>query len=273
MLILDPKQYHYVQRALDRVTISNLFVRAVLNHDIKGIVYVNRIEDPNAFYVVHPYGMSLLFGELSESHFNAQVREYLINSDKQRNRFEWLQVFPAEWNGVLSELLGERLLRKGETALNGQVEEHTRVNFRFNQETYLRYKASMPSHSYTVMPTNEQLFAIMPGAVIPMAFWPNASHFMAKGMGYSLLIDGKLASTAFSAYVYDNQLEIGIETLAEFHGKGLAPIVCSALIDYCLLHNLEPVWSCRMENTASYKLAQKLGFEPSGYFPFYKLPV
>jgi hypothetical protein len=34
---------------------------------------------------------------------------------------------------------------------------------------------------------------------------------------------------------------------------------------------LEPVWACRLENDGSYKLAQKLGFEPVLEIPYYRL--
>lgn len=33
----------------------------------------------------------------------------------------------------------------------------------------------------------------------------------------------------------------------------------------------EPIWSCRLENTGSYKLAQKIGFLPTAEIPYYRL--
>lgn len=51
----------------------------------------------------------------------------------------------------------------------------------------------------------------------------------------------------------------------------VAELTCRKLIDYCLERDLIPVWSCRFENTASCKLAQKLGFEPTLMIPFYRL--
>jgi len=66
-------------------------------------------------------------------------------------------------------------------------------------------------------------------------------------------------------------LEIGIETTKGYVRKGFALQSCSALIDYCLENKLEPVWGCKLENVGSFKLAQKLGFEPTFFIPFYKL--
>jgi RimJ/RimL family protein N-acetyltransferase len=112
----------------------------------------------------------------------------------------------------------------------------------------------------------------MTGTVVPMHFWTNAEQFCNHGIGFSLFYDNQLASTAYSAYVHDNFWEIGIETVEEYRGKGLAQYACAAFIDYCLLNNFEPVWSCRLENTNSCKLAQKLGFEIVSKRSYYKLP-
>jgi RimJ/RimL family protein N-acetyltransferase len=66
-------------------------------------------------------------------------------------------------------------------------------------------------------------------------------------------------------------LEIGIETAEEFRRKGFAEIVCEAIIEYCIANKYEPVWSCRLENSGSYILAQKMGFEPIYKIPYYRL--
>jgi L-amino acid N-acyltransferase YncA len=82
-----------------------------------------------------------------------------------------------------------------------------------------------------------------------------------------------LVSTAFSSFIHDHQLEIGIETSENSRGKKFAMVVCSSLIDYCLENNYEPIWACRAENIGSYKLAVTLGFEPIVSIPYYKLNV
>jgi RimJ/RimL family protein N-acetyltransferase len=111
----------------------------------------------------------------------------------------------------------------------------------------------------------------MRGSVVPLNFWDSAEDFYKVGAGFSLFCDNQLASTAFSSVVLGNQLELGIETLGQYQGKGLAQYTCSALIDYCLDNGYEPVWACRLENTGSYKLALKLGFEPVLNIPYYRL--
>ena len=97
-------------------------------------------------------------------------------------------------------------------------------------------------------------------------------EFAENAIGFSLIANNEPVSTAFASFIHDRQLEIGIETRPEFRGQGLAQITCSALIDYCRENDFEPVWSCRLENTGSFSLAQKLGFEPTLIIPYYQLP-
>ncbi len=55
--------------------------------------------------------------------------------------------------------------------------------------------------------------------------------------------------------------EIGINTLPEFRRQGLAYEVCAALINSLLSKGTVPLWSAASDNTASRKLAEKLGFK------------
>jgi RimJ/RimL family protein N-acetyltransferase len=119
--------------------------------------------------------------------------------------------------------------------------------------------------------TDSFYFEKMQGSVIPLKFWNSAGDFEKYGKGYTVLHNGEIASTAYSVFVRDNKLEIGIETVEKYRGCGFAQQTCSRLIDYCIDKKLTPVWSCRYENTASYNLAQKLGFEPTLMIPFYRL--
>jgi RimJ/RimL family protein N-acetyltransferase len=61
--------------------------------------------------------------------------------------------------------------------------------------------------------------------------------------------------------------------MEKYRGRGFAYHACAALIEYCIRKGLMPVWSCRYENTASYRLAQRLGFVPTLYLPYYRLAV
>jgi hypothetical protein len=273
MIRLDLSKYDKVKEPLSRVTINNLFARTIVEKQLPGKIYVDDVTSPQTFHVVHPYNMSLLFGNPNNTDFNQKFREYAFNRNKQRTSYEWLQTFPDGWDAVMDELfLGDMVeYSDDEYKKKNKIELNTRVNFKFNPDKYAIFKQNLYSNDFLIVLTDQDIFQNMKGSVVPMYFWENSEQFLKHGIGFSLFYENKLASTAFSAFVHDNYLEIGIETFEEFRGQGLAQYSCAALIDYCLENDREPVWSCRLENTGSYLLAKKLGFEPTSKRRYYRL--
>ncbi len=277
MILLDRNQYGKVIEPLQAVSVNNLFARSVAEQKVSGKIFTDNPNEPQTFYVHHPCGMSLLFGDCTNGDFNSTFKDYALNTKgtENRNHPEWVQVFPNKWNETLSYLFGEKLVPSaGNTIETGVIELNTRVNFSFVHERYVNRKrpASVQDTAQVeIVKTDALMYNHMTGRVIPNYFWDSESDFLKNGIGYSLLYNGQLASMAFSAYILEDKLEIGIETAPEFRKKGCAELVCSALIDYCIANSYEPVWSCRLENTGSYMLAQKLGFKPTLESPYYKL--
>jgi len=278
MKLLSANQYQKVAGSLKDVGFNTIFASIVVEGQIPGKIFVDDIRNPGTFLIAHPYGMSLLFGSASNDEFNDALACYMLDADKSRTKSEWLEIYPNAWKPVLERLLGPRLVSKQEMNIptnsvyeSGKVMEYTRVNFRFNLAKYVAFKTSMARHEFNVIRTDGKLFMGMQGSVIPKYFWRDADHFLKDGVGYTLMRDGEPASTAFSAFMNENQLEIGIETMEKYRGMGLSQYVCSAMIDHSLVNGYEPIWSCRLENVGSYRLAQKLGFEPTCYDPYYQL--
>ena len=237
-------------------------------------MYADDTNEPTTFYVVHPYGMSLLFGRTDNHRFNIAFKEYALNINHTRSEYEWMQAFPSEWNAVLANLFSGAMISSFDNVpdpKSGIIELNTRINFKFNRARYAAVKDRLSFSNVTIRQTDETAFHQMKGTVVPAAFWDTAEDFCLKGVGFSLYHHGRLASTAYSAFCDDGLLEIGIETIKEYRGQGFARLVCAALIDYCLSHGYEPVWACRLENTGSYELAQRLGFVPLLRIPYYRL--
>ncbi len=272
MQLLKTKDHKILLPFLDEVGINTLFARTVLTGDMPGKVYVNDPRKPTTFHIVHPYGMSLLLGDQDNQDFNEQFLDYALNTTGQRTEHEWMQTWPGEWQEKLERLLGDRLQPVdpvGPGSEQGAVQLHTRINFQFDP---LKYKWIDPTDPHIrIVRTNRRIFCDMKGSVVPKFFWKSEDHFLKAGTGFSVFYKEQLACTAFSSYIHGNQLELGIETLPEFRGKGLARFACAALIDHCIENHLEPVWSCRLENRPSYQLALSLGFHPTAKIPYYRL--
>ncbi|MDP2345975.1 MAG: GNAT family N-acetyltransferase [Deltaproteobacteria bacterium] len=239
--------------ALDALPLNTLFARAVVLDEAAGRVLVGP-DAANATYVVHDYGMSLLFG----ADLDDATLAYVLTRDRARD--EWLQVAPTRAAARFARLEPPQAR-----------EQHTRVNFAFSPMLFHTRRRALAA-SPKIEPVSESTFAVA-GSVVPQAFWRDSRRFLELGTGFAVLVEGEVASIAFSAFVTATQLEIGIETAAPFRGRGLAAFACVALIDHCLARGLEPVWSCRLENTASHRLATSLGFTPTRALPCFRLPA
>ncbi len=278
MIELEVQDYYKGLPALDQVKINTLFARAVLEHRIPGKVYADSKEKPGAFYVVHPYGMSLVYGNAANPDFHRWLSDYITGKAENRVHAEWLQGDPAgAWSERIDAVAAaHNSILPGGGGVSQQDDQraiyrNTRVNFRLDHEAYFAARAQFFKQDADLVRTGKEHFSAQAGSVVPRFFWRNEEHFLAEGIGYSILEDGRVVSTAFSSCSTADQLEIGIETAEASRGKGYAFTVCAALIDYCLDHHLEPVWACRLENQGSYHLAQKLGFRPSLTLPYYRL--
>jgi GNAT superfamily N-acetyltransferase len=274
MELLNSNEYFKLIDHLKQVKINNFFARSVIEKKIKGKVFVDNIKNPDTFYVIHPYGMSLLFGDSQNASFNNSFLGYALNKQKTRDKHEWMQAYPKDWDKVLAELFGIYLVKSTANIDHKEkeiIELCTRINFKFNREKFYSYRDHNLQPGLKMVRTNKKIFAEMKGTVIPYNFWDSANDFIENGVGFSLYYEEKLAATAYSAFIHDEKLELGIETIPEFRGRGYARLVCSALIDYCIENHYDPVWSCRLENTGSYRLAMKLGFEVTAEIPYYRL--
>lgn len=258
MIELTSEQFNIVEEYLNDLKFNVYFCKSVTCHHTSGRIFVDDIRSPKSFYIINTYGMTLLFGNYLNSEFNKALINYLSNESGKRVKDEWLQIDPVGWEEVLKPLIE-----------NKKAVCHTRQNFKFDIEKYKNL--NIDNSAYEIVETSKVMFNEITGSVVPKYFWLNADLFASIGKGYSIIDGGKIAATAYSAFVHGDKLEIGIETMEEFRGKGYALAVSSALIDYCITNGIEPVWACRLENVGSMYLAQKLGFVPTIQIPYFQV--
>ncbi len=78
MIELSIERYSLLEEPLKKVENNHLFAPSVIERKVIGTVFVDNIENPKTFYVVHPYGMSLLFGDNGNKSFN---NDYCMQND------------------------------------------------------------------------------------------------------------------------------------------------------------------------------------------------
>ena len=255
--------YPVAAARLKDVAVNHLFARSVIEQRVKGVVHVDKLEFPGVFHVKHSYGMSLVFGDPDALRDWDDFWAYIGGYGHSQRQDEWLQCWPGDACRLIDERIGSG---------NLFAERHTRLNFRFDRQEFLEGRKLRPAPGNVVISRTGQLeYDQVQGTVVPEFFWSDKDAFIRDGVGYTLSVEGAVASTAFSAFIHDHLLELGIETRGGYQGRGYAYEVCSHLIQYCLEQGFEPVWSCRLENTGSVKLAKKLGFQVTRELPYYRL--
>ncbi|MCC6557379.1 MAG: GNAT family N-acetyltransferase [Polyangiaceae bacterium] len=260
---LDPRTAERALASVLALPMNTLFVQSLLRGDADGRLFGDDPADPRTFYAVHAYGMALLWGGPPRPGFRDGLRARLLDLDRAPVP-EWLQVHPAAWaDEIAAALAGAE-----------RAQRCTRVNFAFDRGAYLRARAQVapPAPPARLVRTDEAMFARIDGSVVPRHFWRDGAQFVRAGGGFSLILGDEIAATAFCSFRHGASFELGIETAAGHRGRGFARQVACALIDECLRLDLEPIWSCRRENEASFQLAVRLGFAPTAFLPYFRLP-
>ena len=115
-----------------------------------------------------------------------------------------------------------------------------------------------------IKPIDASILPRLDGRIKPSFSWDSDEQFLKNGAGFCAMQGETPAAWAFSAAVSDTQIDIGVETLESYRGKGLAAAVAGKMAEYVLSIGKKPVWACHSENIASRNTAEKIGFDKVG---------
>jgi len=113
---------------------------------------------------------------------------------------------------------------------------------------------------FVIKPIDSSILPRLDGRIKPSFSWESGESFLQKGVGLCAMYGDTPAAWAFSAAVSDREIDIGVETLEGFRGKGLAAAVAGKMAAYVLSIGKKPVWACHADNIASQKTAARAGF-------------
>ncbi len=91
--------------------------------------------------------------------------------------------------------------------------------------------------------------------------WGGAQGMADSGYGWGAFIDGELAAVActfFLGWSYEN---VGVVTVAKFQRRGLSTACTAALCRDIRARGRQPTWETSPDNTASQRVAEKIGFQ------------
>lgn len=86
------------------------------------------------------------------------------------------------------------------------------------------------------------------------------SRALGEGVVVGAIIDGRLVARALCVARSAGYGDIGVATLEEFRGRGLATATASEVAHLLQQSQTVPVWSTGATNRASQRVAEKLGF-------------
>ena len=99
--------------------------------------------------------------------------------------------------------------------------------------------------------------------------YASMDDFLARGIGYIVLHEGRVVASAASAVSSSREMDIDIEVAPAHRRKGLGAAVGAALALECVQRGIEPLWLA--SNDISVRLARKLGYIAGGTYETFEI--
>jgi RimJ/RimL family protein N-acetyltransferase len=84
--------------------------------------------------------------------------------------------------------------------------------------------------------------------------------FLAQSFGVCMIHHNTIVSEAYAMFEGAGRVEVGVVTHAPYRGRNYAAMTCAHLIRKCEARGKPTYWSCHQTNTASIRVARKLGY-------------
>lgn len=101
--------------------------------------------------------------------------------------------------------------------------------------------------------------------------WGSAKKMVHRGYAWGAFVNGRLCSIANSFFVGAAYEDIGVVTEAEYRGQGLSAACVQALCADIQQRGRTPSWTTSLDNIASQRVAEKVGFTFERYDRLYVL--
>lgn len=235
----------------------------ILEGVVDGVVYVDDRTQPKcAAMMSRDYVGGRLVGDASDAVFNegfvSTMREHFQaarDNGKDLNLF-WSAVSET-WEALIFRIFGYRIFRID------------RTQFEFDRNRYEDLGAVDPDASFRridaeVIASNASLKGEIEG------LWGSVENYLAHSLGWVYLSqDGDVAGRCHAAFVGGQLAEVAIRVDSTHRDAHVGYRLAKLFIDDCLDRDLMPNWTCDTLNTASYRLAEKLGFEAATSYYLY----
>jgi GNAT superfamily N-acetyltransferase len=93
------------------------------------------------------------------------------------------------------------------------------------------------------------------------ASWEDTKTLLRDGIIACAIVSGEIVATALTTARGDYHADVGVYTHPNFRRRGLATAAASTVLRRVQMQGQTPVWGAGAHNTASLRVAQKLGFK------------
>ncbi len=264
---LGAGQYHRVRELFQDFDYS-LSIRALIEGNNRGRIFVDDVEQPRTALALTVEG-ALLAGDHGNPGTNQALRrlfEEQIFSGKVFVEDDWsvtLAVHPQEWAARLPELIPTH-----------QADILPRFHY-LCRELRFAWREHLPT-GYEVRRIDHYLLH-NPELAIPSAIpnwiqtaWRTTDLFVDRGVGFCVVHNHHVVSWCMADCTAGSRIDVGVTTEPAHRRRGLAAVVVAATVEYCLDSGFSAVgWHCEQDNVASWKTAERVGFERAGEYVYY----
>lgn len=174
--------------------------------------------------------------------------------------YNLLMPSPPAWAAAAKEQFGDRLVTFPRTSFAAES----------LSEAHLSAILDASPHRDRVRRVDAALLA-RPDNTVEFDDFDSAEDFLARGVGYTLMGDGKLTGAAYSSLVCNRGIEVSLFVDEPYRRRGIATAISAALLLECVRRGLWANWDAA--NLESCALAEKLGYTPAGTYESYYYSV
>jgi len=240
-------------------------VLAIIEGNFPGRVFVDDLSDPSTTLVWAVSRWAYIEGDPGNPEFSQSIGKLLqgtIVPDSLRINQHWFELYARNSEDWIATV--ENWLEKF-----GSIKHYETV-YRWDRDKYRRFRRG---YIFPVGAATQRAdIPILRSSLPPAPFI--AKRFLARrSISYRVMVQDRVVSQCRSnGFSVGPEFMIDVETFGEDdRGKGYATAAGVALLDHCRETGLVPLWETTEHNTASQRLAEKLGFVTDETYPVYAI--
>lgn len=255
---LNKQDFYKIRHIID--TCKNIEVRAVINENNPGTVYVDHATEPTVALIwIQGQQSFQLVGDTQSRIFLNHLEEYMrdyIEPQLKKQDINWVEIGVEmnTWDKTIHSIFNNRDISSDIQHVFCLKENTKSIESQDNEITIRKIDMDLLSsrrlenHSFLEKKI--------------LRFWDSIDAYLQHGFGYYVEYNNNVVSLCFSAFVADQTHAIDIETLEGHRRSNYGTAVANAFVQECVQNGFHPYWDCSPENIGSIRIAKTIGMSP-----------